>query len=114
MTTPLIEAIARAIYVRAFQNCCNGASPGLGDESWRSYESEAQAALTAITEAGYVVAPRIATEEMLEVGAHCASSVPIPYTAEHIYRAMINVAQAPHIMPPPMRDAGPLESEEGE
>lgn len=99
MTTPLIEAIAGRI------------------RSMSLHEREAyavtQAALTAITEAGYVVAPRIATEEMLEVGAHCASSVPIPYTAEHIYRAMINAAQAPHIMPP-IRDSGPLESEEGE
>lgn len=92
----LVEAIARAIFAAQWEAgpLSDDGPPNFGRGGFKtevvSWTAAARAALTAITEAGYVVAPRIATEEMLEVGAHCASSVPIPYTAEHIYRAMIN------------------------
>lgn len=51
----LVEAVARAIYTQSYRNFCGGELPDANDESWRSYKSEAQAALTAITEAGYAV-----------------------------------------------------------
>lgn len=84
MTTPLIEAIARAIAIYA-----EGSS-----EQWENWKEEAQAALTAITEAGYVVAPIEPTEAMLDAARD------VPFVAMgngeylepdriDIYRAMI-------------------------
>lgn len=86
MTTPLIEAIARAVEECGPIGCCNI------DE--RNAAEIAQAALTAITEAGYAVVPIEPTEAMLEAARD------VPFIAMgngeylepdriDIYRAMI-------------------------
>lgn len=61
---------------------------------------------------GYAIVPVDPTEAMVEIAPHHDRDDMASY--REIYRAMINAAQAPRIMPPPMRDSGPLESEEGE
>lgn len=99
MTTPLIEAIARAL--------CEAQGYEATENEMARAADEAQAALTAITEAGYVIVPREPP-----AGAYQAMLPAVMAgSASDIYRAMINAAD--HIMPP-IRDAGPLESEEGE
>lgn len=101
MTTPLIEAIARALH--------DGDHPDdimewpEHSDSWRAnYARSAQAALTAITEAGYAVVPVEPTEAMLKAAAdqvtydidsEQAVKFITPYAADTAYRTMILAAQ---------------------
>lgn len=57
MTAPLIEAISRALAIPF--------TVGGIEESWDSYAELAQAALTAITTAGYAIVPIEPTPEMI-------------------------------------------------
>lgn len=82
MATPLIEAIARVL--RDADHGCD----------WETYVADAQAALTAITEAGYAIVPVEPTEAML-------ANEPCPAEAQGIYRAMIAAAS-------------PIDTKEGE
>lgn len=87
MTTPLIEAIARAL-------CWSEGEPA---NCAHFYTESAKAVLSALTEAGYILAPKEPTEAMEEA----ARDVPFiamgngeylePDRAD-IYRAMINAA----------------------
>lgn len=91
MTTPLTEAIARAIKdARAFP----GTKPvaRLSDVDRRA----AHAALTAISNAGYAVVPVEPTEESkqagvtLAMGASLGGSYTLPDYMRDLYRAMIH------------------------
>lgn len=92
MTTPLIEAIARALvqvhadHVEAHNAVL--AKKGFWPDPYASPTTDAlaQAALTAITEAGYAVVPVEPTEAM------CAEASE-PAQAAALYRAMISAAQ---------------------
>lgn len=102
MTTPLIEAIARKL-VEAM------AQAPVSEEQWqatsenvadrKTLDSWAEAALTAITEAGYAVVPVEPTEAMLERGRWEAESCTDDWTVRaaclpgHVYRGMISAAQ---------------------
>lgn len=85
MTSPLIEAIARAI------------DESIGDHHTSSLM--ARDVLTAITEAGYGVVPVEPTEEMLERGLWEAESCTNDWTSAaaclpgHVYSSMISAAQ---------------------
>lgn len=87
MTTPLIEAIARAIR-------------GHGDSTydWEDFAPAAQAALTAITEAGCAVVPVEPTEAMQWAGWRAKDAI-FSGDAEPLiapsacYTAMISAAQ---------------------
>ena len=89
MTTPLIEAIARAL--------CK--SQGEPDNCAKFYTESAQAALTAITEAGYAVVPVEPTEAMIEVGADlldshdCIDEEAGRLDLKRAYSSMISAAQ---------------------
>lgn len=109
MTTPLIETIARAIYAQSYRNCCHGESPEVGDESWQSYLSEAAAAITALTEAGYRILPVEPDVDLLMSTAEHYDFAGWPSA----YRAMIEAATPDHIIPA-IQTVGPLDSEKGE
>lgn len=85
MTTPLIEAIARA---------------GNWDGPWNAQIGEAERFVTAITEAGYAVVPIEPTEAMIEHGlleARCCTDDWTSAAAclpSHVYRAMIQAGKA--------------------
>lgn len=86
MTTPLIEAIAASL------------EPLVNDGMAEPFKSAwltdlAQAALTAITEAGFVVCPREPTDAMLEAGHNLLiehGCNPLTGDAELCWEAMIN------------------------
>lgn len=78
----LIEAIARAL------RDADAGSFRLGDVVPAYYINRAQAALTAITEAGYAVVPVEPTEAMVEIAPHHDRDDMASY--REIYRAMIN------------------------
>ena len=100
MTTPLIEAIARAMadelesngaYVKGDLRKC------LIDGGLLDMHDIAQAALTVITEAGYAVVPVEPTQDMISAGIIERHDQPTPeawsLATENIYRAMIQAAQ---------------------
>ena len=98
MTTPLIEAIARKQceqHIREVRRWDTDPAkleamlPGAVDVNWQDHVALAQAALTAITEAGYAVVPVEPTEAMLEQGSRGGD---IPYSGE-VWDAMIKAAQ---------------------
>lgn len=89
MTTPLIEAIAREMEIATGSHCPTC-------EQQYSFDSQylAQAALTAITEAGMVIVPREPTPEIVEaVWENIPLSICIDMqdvdAATNFYRAMI-------------------------
>lgn len=100
MTTPLIEAIARALCINDDRNPDDPFfvnSPD-GLRQWKGYEFDTMTALTAITTAGYAVVPVEPTEAMIEAARD------VPFIAmgngeylepdrSDIYRAMITAAQ---------------------
>lgn len=91
MTTPLIEAIARALC--AAQGC------HASENEMARASDEAQAALTAIAEQGMVIVPREPTLNMLAEGAMQAGYCTDDFTAAssclpgHVYSSMISAAQ---------------------
>lgn len=98
MTTPLIEAIARKQceqHIREVRRWdtdpakLEATLPGAVDVNWQDHVALAQAALTAITEAGYAVVPVEPTRRQLEAAEH----VPPLFTPSDTYRAMISAAQ---------------------
>src|SRR3546814_1422916 len=86
--------LARAIYDRAYRNCCNGEAPEPGDESWRSYESEATAALTALHAAGFVIVPFTPDVAMIDAGDEVMMNrYGCSFEPGPIYRAMIQAGE---------------------
>ena len=68
--------------------------PAAVDVNWQDHVAVAQAAITALTEAGYAIVPIEPTEAML-------ANEPCPAEAQGIYRAMIAAAS-------------PIDTKEGE
>ena len=62
--TPRNRAELVEVMARAYCKC-----EGYPSEMWRAYDGDADAVLTALENAGCVVVPREATEEMREEGA---------------------------------------------
>lgn len=87
--TPL-ERAARALAMRYYCGR-NGQPPDdpwnvqAVEIAWKAYVKEARAVLQAIREP---------SAEMIDIGAVCSSSVPIPTTAKRIWEAMIDQALA--------------------
>lgn len=113
MTTPLIEAIARAIaegqgddFDHAHRSKphwieTRGESGGryrdINEPRQPDFIDAAQAALTAITEAGMVIVPREPTQDMISAGIIERHEQPTPeawsLATSHIYRAMIEAGR---------------------
>lgn len=92
MTTPLIEAIKRAMRPKLSE--CIALSLNGNPNKWKQAEEIlSQAALTAIAEAGYAVVPVEPTEAMRSEGADRLFASAVDDwgdEAADIYRAMIN------------------------
>ncbi|MGB3844290.1 MAG: hypothetical protein WA940_00335 [Sphingopyxis sp.] len=91
MTNPLIQTIARALWIAQAKGIADPAT--IWDRPL--YCAAAQAALTALHDAGYAIVPREPTREMIDAAyaAHDAYEAAEPPAAwcgvSSIYRAMI-------------------------